>query len=127
MNMKETKEEGLEVLYRVSCELSLREDVIRTPGGVFIPNGMIMSCRKGKTPVNKIEFSGGKVTFVKIQNGHWIKVCPAGIYECSECHQYVLTDGIEAYSYCHHCGSKMERRTNYDNCGKAQEKIQTQP
>lgn len=115
MDMKETKEEGLEVLYRVSCELSLREDVIRTPGGVFIPNGMIMSCRKGKTPVNKIEFSGGKVTFVNIQNGHWIKVHPAGIYECSECHQYVLTDGIEAYSYCHHCGSKMERRTNYDN------------
>ena len=40
--------------------------------------------------------------------GKWLKISPAGIYECSECGQAVMTSDIEAYKYCHGCGLKME-------------------
>lgn len=40
--------------------------------------------------------------------GKWLKVSPAGIYECSECGQAVMTNDIEAYKYCHGCGLKMK-------------------
>ena len=37
----------------------------------------------------------------------WIKISPAGIYECSGCGQNVMTGNIEAYKYCHGCGRKV--------------------
>lgn len=40
--------------------------------------------------------------------GHWVKISPADIYECSECQQNVMTSDICAYRYCHGCGAKME-------------------
>lgn len=42
------------------------------------------------------------------KRGKWKKISPASIYECSVCGQTVMTDDIEAYSYCHGCGVKME-------------------
>lgn len=42
------------------------------------------------------------------KTGKWKKISPASIYECSVCGQTVMTDDIEAYSYCHGCGVKME-------------------
>lgn len=39
--------------------------------------------------------------------GHWVKISPAGIYECSECGQNVMTGDIDAYMHCHGCGAKM--------------------
>jgi DNA-directed RNA polymerase subunit RPC12/RpoP len=44
---------------------------------------------------------------VKPKTGHWIKITPSGIYMCSECEQNVLTGDIDAYHYCHHCGTRM--------------------
>ena len=41
--------------------------------------------------------------------GKWLKISPAGIYECSECGQAVMTSDIEAYKYCHGCGKRMEK------------------
>jgi len=41
------------------------------------------------------------------KTGKWIKISPAGIYECSECGQNVMTNDIDAYKYCHGCGAKM--------------------
>ncbi len=41
------------------------------------------------------------------KTGHWIKISPAEIYECSECGQNVMTSDICAYKFCHGCGSKM--------------------
>lgn len=41
------------------------------------------------------------------KTGHWKKISPAGIMECSVCGGNVLTSDIEAYKYCHHCGAKM--------------------
>lgn len=38
----------------------------------------------------------------------WIKISPAGIYECSGCGQNVLTCDINVYKYCHGCGRRME-------------------
>ena len=43
-----------------------------------------------------------------VRHGHWIKISPAGIYECSECGKNVMTSDIEAYEYCHGCGAKMD-------------------
>ncbi len=45
---------------------------------------------------------------VNQKTGHWKKISPAGIMECSVCGGNVLTSDIEAYKYCHHCGAKME-------------------
>lgn len=41
------------------------------------------------------------------KTGHWIKISPVGIYECSKCHQNVMTSDIVAYAYCHGCGCRM--------------------
>lgn len=46
-----------------------------------------------------------------VRHGHWIKISPAGIYECSECGKNVITSGIEAYEHCHGCGARMDTRT----------------
>lgn len=41
------------------------------------------------------------------KTGHWIRISPAEIYECSECGQNVMTSDICAYRFCHGCGAKM--------------------
>ena len=41
------------------------------------------------------------------KTGHWIKISPAGIYECSKCGQNVMTSDICAYKFCHGCSAKM--------------------
>ena len=43
--------------------------------------------------------------------GHWIKISPANIYECSECGKSVMTNDICAYDFCHGCGAKMREVT----------------
>ena len=40
--------------------------------------------------------------------GMWLKISPAGIYECSECGQMVMTSDIDCYKRCHRCGAYME-------------------
>lgn len=47
-----------------------------------------------------------------VRHGHWIKISPAGIYECSECQKNVMTSDIEVYEYCHGCGAKMDGENN---------------
>ena len=44
----------------------------------------------------------------QVSHGHWIKISPAGIYECSECGKNVMTSDIEAYVWCHGCGARMD-------------------
>lgn len=46
------------------------------------------------------------------KKGHWIKISPANIYECSECGKNVMTDDISAYVFCHGCGAEMEGESN---------------
>ena len=43
--------------------------------------------------------------------GHWIKISPANIYECSECGKSVMTNDICAYDFCHGCGADMREVT----------------
>lgn len=52
---------------------------------------------------------GKEVVFVKRKTGKWIKISPAGIYECSECGKNVMTSDIKAYEWCHGCGARMEQ------------------
>ena len=49
---------------------------------------------------------------VPVKHGHWIKISPAGIYECSECGKNVMTSDIEAYEYCHGCGARVDGDNN---------------
>ena len=39
--------------------------------------------------------------------GEWIRV-GHDIWECSICHQDVMTKDIECYNYCHRCGAEMK-------------------
>lgn len=48
--------------------------------------------------------------------GHWVKISPAGIYECSECGQNVMTGDIDAYRHCHGCGAKMSENPTGSSC-----------
>lgn len=41
-------------------------------------------------------------------NGKWKKISPAGIYECTNCNQMIMTSDIDCYKYCHGCGVRME-------------------
>jgi len=41
-------------------------------------------------------------------NGKWKRISPAGIYECTNCNQMIMTSDIDCYKYCHGCGVKME-------------------
>ena len=43
--------------------------------------------------------------------GHWVKISPANIYECSECGKSVMTNDICAYDFCHGCGADMREVT----------------
>ena len=43
-----------------------------------------------------------------VRHGKWLRISPAKIYECSECGQNVMTDDIECYAYCQHCGARMD-------------------
>ena len=43
-----------------------------------------------------------------VKHGHWKKISPAGIYECSNCKNDVMTADIDVYKYCHRCGCKMD-------------------
>lgn len=40
--------------------------------------------------------------------GKWKRISPAGIYECTNCNQVIMTSDIDCYKYCHGCGVRME-------------------
>ena len=42
-------------------------------------------------------------------HGEWKQISPAKIYECSVCGGNVMTNDIEAYDFCHHCGADMRK------------------
>ena len=44
---------------------------------------------------------------VERKTGKWNRISPAGIYECNQCGQNVMTSDIEAYKFCHGCGAQM--------------------
>lgn len=39
--------------------------------------------------------------------GKWLKISPAGVYQCSNCGRVVMTSDISAYKFCHQCGWMM--------------------
>lgn len=40
--------------------------------------------------------------------GKWKRISPAGIYECTNCNQVIMTSDIDCYKFCHGCGVRME-------------------
>jgi hypothetical protein len=55
--------------------------------------------------IKRIIYSAPTPSIEAVQ-GEWIRV-GHDIYECSLCHQNVMTKDIDCYSYCHRCGAKM--------------------
>ena len=58
--------------------------------------------------VNEVRDSLLSLPTAQPKHGKWIKIHPQGIYECSECHQNVMTSDIDCYKFCHQCGSRMD-------------------
>lgn len=46
--------------------------------------------------------------------GVWVRIAPAGIYECSACGQVIIPSDIDSYKWCHGCGAKMKGKTAYE-------------
>lgn len=73
-----------------------------------------MMCDQNGCPISDAVFALDKAIeslsadVAPVRHGHWIKISPAGIYECSECGKNVMTSDIEAYEYCHGCGARMD-------------------
>ena len=83
--------------------------------GIIEPNcpniefkNITFDCKSIKDAAGHIFINQTYWNVVPVQHGHWIKISPAGIYECSECRKNVMTSDIEAYEYCHGCGTKMD-------------------
>ena len=72
-----------------------------------VPNGMLNDVKR--VMVDEVGTKFCKVMYqdAERKKGHWIKISPSCIYECSICHQDVLTPDIGAYEFCHHCGADM--------------------
>ena len=61
----------------------------------------------GMPTVTNMDVLDSNIKAESRQTGHWIKISPANIYECSECHKCVCTADIECYEFCHRCGADM--------------------
>ena len=80
-----------------------REDAIK-----IINSGISIDTYADKRYVNGLFRAIRPADVAPVRHGHWIKISPAGIYECSECQKNVMTSDIEAYEYCHGCGARMD-------------------
>lgn len=74
-------------------------------GCKYVDHGICYKCRRiGANEIIKIIDADA----APVRHGHWIKIKPSGIYECSKCGKYVMTCDIEAYKYCQRCGARMD-------------------
>ena len=77
-----------------------------------------MMCDQSGCPISDVVFALDKAIeslsadVAPVRHAHWIKISPAGIYECSECGKNVMTSDIEAYEYCHGCGARMDEEVD---------------
>lgn len=83
--------------------------------GIIEPNcpniefkNITFDCKSIKDAAGHIFINQTYCNVAPVRHGHWIKISPAGIYECSECGKNVMTSDIEAYEHCHGCGAKMD-------------------
>ncbi len=84
-----------------------REDAIK-----IINSGISIDTYADKRYVNGLFRAIRPADVASVRHGHWIKISPAGIYECSECQKNVMTSDIEAYEYCHGCGARMDEEVD---------------
>lgn len=99
VQLKEALDMAIEALSAESCEDAISRRALqewmqdKTFGDIVVASEHNFDCLPPVTPKPKM--------------GHWVKISPAGIYECSECGQNVMTGDIDAYRHCHGCGAKM--------------------
>ena len=82
-----------------SAEPKIGKWIDRSPGG-RIQHGWWGSYECNQQIIKPLPFTGRAT-------GEWRRV-GHDIYECSLCHQNVMTKDIDCYSYCYRCGAKME-------------------
>lgn len=91
-----------------------RERVLRDIGRCtcYVPDACVDCSKYGTGNVVKCmreSLKDSMELLIEHETGvRWIKISPAGIYECSGCGQNVMTSDIDAYKYCHGCGKKVK-------------------
>ena len=70
-------------------------------------DALIEYCDKKWIPLNVNAVNAQPTIEPERKTGQWLQISPAGIYECSECAQTVMTEDIGCYKYCHGCGAYM--------------------
>lgn len=73
------------------------------PSAEAIP---IVDLTDGKTKLKAEDWVYDDTPSAEAVQGEWIRV-GHDIYECSLCHQNVMTKDIDCYSFCHRCGARM--------------------
>ena len=63
---------------------------------------------KGQTYGFLLEEFEHQIPSAEAVHGEWKRV-GHDIYECSLCHQNVMTKDIDCYSFCHRCGARMNK------------------
>lgn len=97
-------EEKLKAISAEPCEDAISRQAVLSYIEFILTHGM--GKKKSFEFIKKYVEKQPSVT-PKQKMGRWIKISPAGIYECSECGQNVMTGDIDAYRHCHGCGAKM--------------------
>ena len=70
-------------------------------------DALIEYCDKKWIPLNVNAVNAQPTIEPERKTGQWLQISPAGIYECSECGQTVMTKDISCYKFCHGCGAYM--------------------
>lgn len=82
------------------------KQVILEADSCFCKHGAYKDCHSGCKYREALD-AAVKALEQEPKTGHWIRISPAEIYECSECGQNVMTSDICVYKFCHGCGAKM--------------------
>lgn len=87
---------------------------------MVLPPAILVGVKKGQTSAEVEQaINAAYAEAEKPNTGYWVKISPAGIYECSECGKNIITDDIDCYDYCHGCGRKMSLAKKYSDLVKA--------
>lgn len=110
---------GAKKMYDLAFEaLSADGDAISRQAAIDLVEGLESAWLKGEIDLLYPKVVKGLIGLPSAQperkTGRWIKISPAGIYECSECGQNVMTCDIDCYVFCHGCGAYMKGEPNED-------------
>ena len=92
-------------------DIIYKKDAIETVLTYFIPRSH--TGERGEHEEDFVRTIFKSLPSAEAVKGKWIRV-GHDIYECSRCHQNVMTKDIDCYSYCHGCGASMQNERRND-------------